>query len=108
MTGAIDEYRAALAIDPSYARAAAELAIALSSALIFEPPGLARDAREQERDQATRRALEGAPSSPVALTAKMWMHADRREWVQADEACAAASTDWPARAGRRTRPCLHI
>jgi TolB-like protein/DNA-binding winged helix-turn-helix (wHTH) protein len=88
MAAAIPEYQSALAIDAGYARAAAQLAVALSSFLGTAPPDAA--SLERERDEATRRALEGAPSSPIALVAKMWLHSDHHEWVQADDACTAA------------------
>ena len=87
MREGVEEYRRALAIDPGYARASAELAIGLSNVLTYpaaDAPALAR-----EREEATRRAIEAAPKAPLSLVAKMWVHADRREWVQADEACTA-------------------
>jgi serine/threonine-protein kinase len=87
LRAAIEEYRRALAIDPGYARASAELAIAASQLLVSAPPD--RVVLEREREEATRRAIEGAPRLPVTLSAKMWWHSDRHEWLQGDEACAA-------------------
>ena len=87
LRAAIEEYRRALAIDPGYARASAQLAIAASQLLISAPPD--RVVLEREREEATRQAIEGAPRLPVTLSAKMWWHSDRHEWLQGDEACAA-------------------
>jgi hypothetical protein len=83
---AAEEYGRALEIDPVYARAWAERAIALSTLLVRLPLDAAEI--DQEREDATARALELAPELPVSQVAKMWLHADRREWVEADEACA--------------------
>jgi len=85
---AVVEYDKALAIDPAYSRASAEKAIALSAYLTGLPPSPDRDRRARERDDATRRAIEGAPNAPLTLVAKMWWHADRGEWLEGDEACA--------------------
>jgi TolB-like protein len=87
---ALEEYRTALAIDPSYARAAAEVAIAIS---VSGKAGAGDNEAlrlEHEREDATKRALAAAPTAPLSLVAKMWLFGDHREWVQGDEACAAA------------------
>ncbi|MEP7314041.1 MAG: protein kinase [Pseudomonadota bacterium] len=86
-SAAIEEYGKALAIDPGYARASAELAIAISSSnlRVTDDSGFAR-----VRERATQRALASAPDMPLSLVAKMWLHADRREWVEGDAACQAA------------------
>jgi TolB-like protein len=86
VNAAIEEYRRALAIEPGYARASAGLANAMSATGL----GAAADSDfAHEREQATARALAGAPDAPLALVAKMWLHSDRREWVEADAACQA-------------------
>jgi TolB-like protein len=86
---AAESYRRALELDPAYARASAELAIALSAVLPSQS-GEAHERMAAERDEATRRASERAPNAPLSLVAQMWVHSDRREWLPADEACSAA------------------
>ena len=85
MWAAAAEYRRALEIDPNYARAAAELAIALSASGFPPPDGAAL---REERERATLRALAIAPTAPLSLAASMWRHTDRLEWIEADAACA--------------------
>jgi tetratricopeptide (TPR) repeat protein len=84
---AAEQYRLALEIDPLYARAWAERAISLSALITPDLPDAS--ALLSARDEASTRALELAPDMPLALVTKMWVHADRREWIPADEACAA-------------------
>jgi serine/threonine protein kinase len=86
---ALAEYRRALAIDPSYAQAAAWVALAISASGKVWGGGDEAQRLEQEREEATRRALAAAPMAPLALVSKVWLHGDRREWVQGDETCAA-------------------
>jgi eukaryotic-like serine/threonine-protein kinase len=92
MSAAIDEYDKALAIDPAYARASAEKAIALSAFVTGSPPSPGRDRLERERNDAAQRAIDSAPSAPLTLVAKMWRDADRGAWLEGDEACAAVFT----------------
>jgi adenylate cyclase len=95
---ASEEFRRALAVDPTYGQGWAELAIVLSTYLTFArgyaPNGL--EPLIAEREAATARALELTPDLSRALVAKMWLHADRREWVAAEQArmaVLAAMTD---------------
>ena len=88
MLAATQQYRRALAIDPGYARAWAELTIALGATLMRQPvtePGF-----EAEREQAMQRALAAAPDAPLSLIAKMWVHSDRHDWLEADAATMRA------------------
>jgi TolB-like protein len=82
--GALQEYRRALAIDPNFARAYAELFITIAGFDI----GLGDAAAEREREQAVRKALQIAPDAPLTQVAVMWQHSDRHEWIEADAACA--------------------
>ncbi len=84
LAAAIQEYRRALAIDPDFARAYAELAITMGS--LGTKPG--DTAAEREREEAVRKALQIAPDAPLTQVASMWFRADRHEWVEADAACA--------------------
>jgi TolB-like protein len=89
---AIDEYHAALAIDPGYGRAWAELAITLN----------ARGARtadvaafNREVEQTLAGAVKYAPDAPLTNVARMWMTSDRHQWIVADNACKAAFSAGP-------------
>ncbi|MEJ0098690.1 MAG: serine/threonine-protein kinase [Pseudomonadota bacterium] len=84
MVAAIGEYRAALAIDPGYARAAAELAIAMGAA---SASGI--DITRREREEVTARANQLAPDASLTHVANMWLQSDRHEWIEADDSCSA-------------------
>ena len=81
---AIDEYRTALDIDPTYARAAAELALAMGAASATGLPITLR-----ERDEATATANRLAPDAPLTHVANMWLQSDRHHWKEADDSCKA-------------------
>jgi TolB-like protein len=85
---AADQYRQALAIDPGYARASAELVITLGASLVW----LTQKAPEidPERMEAVRHAMRVAPDAPLSLVAKMWVHSDHHEWLEADAATMRA------------------
>mgnify|MGYP002136412902 CR=1 FL=1 len=86
--------RAALAIDPDYALAWANLAICLSRlrGLMSSSDGASFEA---ERAEATRRALALAPDLPLANVAEGWLQADRRNWLAAEEAFQHAMARGP-------------
>jgi eukaryotic-like serine/threonine-protein kinase len=79
-----EQYRQALAIDPDYARAYAELVITMGVGGI----AAGDTATQRERAEAVRKALELAPDAPLTQVASMWIHSDRHEWLAADAACA--------------------
>jgi tetratricopeptide (TPR) repeat protein len=81
---ALEEYRRALAIDPNFARAYAELVITMGSYGIK----VGDAAAEREREEAVRKALQIAPDAPLTQVAVMWLRSDRHEWIEADAACA--------------------
>ncbi|MEP7313569.1 MAG: TIR domain-containing protein [Pseudomonadota bacterium] len=84
LEAAIQEYRRALAIDPDFARAYAELVITMGG-LNIRPDDTAA---QREREEAVRKALQIAPDAPLTQVASMWYHSERHEWVEADAACA--------------------
>jgi len=81
---ALQEYRRALAIDPNFARAYAELVITMGGRGVT----LGNTAEEREREEAVRKALQIAPDAPLTQVANMWLRSDRHEWIEADAACA--------------------
>jgi adenylate cyclase len=82
---ALGEFERATELDPDYAEAWGWLAITLCNLLIFSPPDAA--ALAAQREAATARVLELAPELPLAQAAKMYLHTDRHEWIEAEEAC---------------------
>src|SRR6185369_15476240 len=84
LQAALTEYRRALAIDPNFARAYAELVITLGGLNIKPDDTVA----QREREEAVAKALQIAPDAPLTQVASMWFHSDRHEWVEADTACA--------------------
>jgi len=82
---AAEEYRRALAIDPDFGRASAELAVTLSnlgSSTFLDP------AVDRERVAALGNAKRTAPDAPMTHVASMWLFADRKQWADGDAACA--------------------
>jgi TolB-like protein len=86
-SAAADEFRAALAVDPTYARASAELVIALNA---LKPETTDATAFRREVEGALAQAVRYAPDAPLTHVAKMWTYANRHEWKVADASCRAA------------------
>jgi TolB-like protein/DNA-binding winged helix-turn-helix (wHTH) protein len=89
-----EHLRQAVAIDPNYASAWAELATLLTYWQEFLSPEEA-PSLDAERDEATRHALALAPDLPQANVAEGWHQADKRNWLAAAEAHGRAVTRGP-------------
>lgn len=83
-TQAVDLLREALAIDPAFARARAELARAYSYRLFFAPPDVEQTLRELDRTAREAQAL--APAHWAGHLATAMSLLARRDWLGADAA----------------------
>jgi TolB-like protein len=84
---AIELFRRAVAIDPSFAPALASLASAISGGLMFFPQTMATARKEME--DAIAQACRLAPHLPVVLRARVVQAFNRYDWAEA-EACLLA------------------
>ena len=91
-----EHLRQAVAIDPNYALAWADLATLLTSWQEFSSNAEAQRL-DAERGAALRRALALAPDLPEARVAEGWHLADKRNWLAAEEAHRRALTRGPGR-----------
>jgi TolB-like protein len=83
-TQAVDLFREALAIDPGFARARAELARAYAYRLFFAPPDVEQTFRELDRTAREAQAL--APAHWASHLATGLSLLARRDWLGADAA----------------------
>lgn len=97
LSNAADEYRRAVAIDPSYGYAWAELGLVLSQLPIFLP-----ERAEQlllEREEVARHAQDVAPALPMTQVIRGWIAYDRRDWEASTANCSKIFAEtWDRRA----------
>ena len=86
LSNAAEEFRRAVAIDPSYGHAWAELGFTLSQLAIFSPARSEQLLRE--RAEAAQRARDVAPALPMTQVILGWIAHDRRDWEASIANCS--------------------
>jgi TolB-like protein/DNA-binding winged helix-turn-helix (wHTH) protein len=84
--GPVGELETAVAIDPNYARAWAELVNAYGGVARIAPTQDQWEAAMQKMDVASKRAEALAPKSWTGHTGRAWYFVGRNNWIEADAA----------------------
>jgi TolB-like protein len=90
VSGSIENLRRAVALDPGFARAWAELAFVQGLGLSDPPSPEGRRLAAEEVERAASRAVALAPEMWESQAALGWAHVSHRRWLEAEAAFAQA------------------